>query len=57
MSNSFGVTNAVKFVDETTCLTKQIEEWNRFAQHCSTSEDLPRWGGLAGLQVWPNWSN
>lgn len=29
MSNSFGTTNAVKFVDETTCLTEQIEEWKK----------------------------
>lgn len=29
MFNSFGATNAVQFVDETTSLTEQIEEWKK----------------------------
>ncbi len=61
MSNSFGATNAVKFVDETTCLTEQIEEWKKLHSIVALVSTFPAKGKkyslLAGLQVWPNWSN
>ncbi len=47
MSNFFVATNAAKFVDESTCLTEQIEEWNRMHSIVAIVKTFPAGGGTA----------